>query len=169
METLEAIRTRRSIRKFTAASIPDELVNKILEAAMYAPSARDTQPWHFIVVNKKNLLHKIPRAHPHADMVYEAPLAIIICGDTFIESIPEYLAVTCSAATQNLLLAAHDLGLGGVWLGLYPRKERMKPLTQLFDLPENIIPISMLAIGYPNETPETPERFKKSRIHFNVW
>lgn len=169
METLEAIRTRRSIRKFTSAVIPDELVNKILEAAMYAPSARDTQPWHFIVVNQKDLLHKIPRVHPHANMVYEAPLAIIVCGDTFIESIPEYLAVNCSAATENLLLAAHDLGLGGVWLGLYPRIERMEPLMKMLELPENIIPISMLAIGYPNEAPEMPERFKKARIHFNKW
>lgn len=169
METLEAIRTRRSIRKFTSVAVPEELVTKLLEAAMYAPSARDTQPWHFILVTLKDLLHKIPRAHPHANMVYEAPLAIIVCGDTYIESIPEYLAVNCSAATQNLLLAAHDLGLGGVWLGLYPRKERMEPLVKIFELPENILPVSMLAIGYPNETPETPDRFKKSRIHFNRW
>lgn len=169
METLEAIRTRRSIRKFTSAAVPNELTNKLLEAAMYAPSARDTQPWHFIVVNQKDHLHKIPRIHPHANMVYEAPLAIIVCGDTFIESIPEYLAVNCSAASQNLLLAAHDLGLGGVWLGLYPRKERMEPLAKMLELPDNIIPISLIVIGYPNENPETPERFKKSRIHFNKW
>ncbi len=169
METLEAIRTRRSIRKFISAAIPDELINKLLEAAMYAPSARDTQPWHFIVVTQKDTLHKIPRIHPHANMVYEVPLAILICGDIFIESIPEYLAVNCSAATQNLLLAAHDLGLGGVWLGLYPRKERMEPMVKLFELPENIIPISLVAIGLPNEVHETPERFKQSRIHFNRW
>lgn len=169
METLEAIRTRRSIRKFKSAAVPDDLIKKILEAAMYAPSARDTQPWHFILVTNKNILHKIPRIHPHANMVYEAPLAILICGDTNIESIPEYLAVNCSAATQNLLLAAHDLGLGGVWLGLYPRKERMEPLVQMFELPKNIIPISLVAIGFSNEIHETPERFKQSRIHLNKW
>ena len=169
METLEAIRTRRSIRKFKSSPVPDELVNKLLEAAMYAPSARDTQSWQFIVVTEKEILHKIPGIHPHANMVYEAPLAVLICGDTFLESIVEYNAVNCSAATQNLLLAAHDFGLGGVWLGIYPRMERIKPFVQMFGLPENIIPISLVAVGYPDETRDTPARFKKSRIHLNKW
>ena len=169
METLDAIRTRRSIRKFKSAAVPDELINKLLEAAMYAPSARDTQSWQFVVVTQKDILHKIPRIHPHANMVYEAPLAILVCGDTLLESITEYNAVNCSAATQNLLLAAHDLGLGSVWLGVYPRKERMEPIVQMFDLPENIIPISLVPIGYPDEIHDTPVRFKKSRIHFNRW
>jgi nitroreductase len=169
METLEVIRTRRSIRKFTSKTIEDETVNKLLEAAMYAPSARDTQSWHFIVINKKEFLHHIPKVHPHANMVYEAPLAILVCGDLSIEHITEYNAINCAAATENLLLAAHDLGLGGVWLGVYPRLERMEPLVKLFELPENIIPITLVALGYPNETYSTPQRFKKSRIHFNKW
>jgi nitroreductase len=169
METLEAIRTRRSIRKFTSEPIEDETVNKLLEAAMYAPSARDTQSWHFIVVTMKELLHRIPRVHPHANMAYEAPLAILVCGDLNIEHITEYNAINCAAATENLLLAAHDLGLGGVWLGVYPRLERMEPLVKLFELPENIIPISLIVLGYPNEKHSAPQRFKKSRIHFNKW
>lgn len=169
METLEAIRTRRSIRKFISKEIGDEAINKLLEAAMYAPSARDTQSWHFIVVTKKELLHRVPKVHPYANMLYEAPLAILICGDLSIEHITEYNAVNCAAATENLLLAAHDLGLGAVWLGVYPRLERMEPLVKLFELPENIVPISLVALGYPNETHPTPERFKKSRIHFNKW
>lgn len=169
METLEAIRTRRSIRKFTSQKINNETVTKLLEAAMYAPSARDTQPWHFVAVNQKDILHKIPRIHPHANMVYDAPLVILVCGDLLIESIEGYLAINCAAATENLLLAAYDLGLGSVWLGIYPRKERMEGLSKLFELPKNIIPISLVAIGYPDEIVETPERFKKSRIHFNKW
>lgn len=169
METLEAIRTRRSIRKFTNQKIDEEIITKLLEAAMYAPSARDTQPWHFIVTDKKEILHMIPRIHPHANMVYDASLAILICGDTTIENIEGYLAINCAAATENLLLAAHDLGLGTVWLGVYPRKERMEGLSKLFELPKKIIPVALVAVGYPDEKIETPERFIKTRIHFNKW
>lgn len=169
METLEAIRTRRSIRKYSSKTIPDEIVNKLLEAAMYAPSARNTQAWHFFVINQKELLLKIPEIHPYAKMMYEAPLAILVCGDLSIESIPEYIALNCAAATENLLLAAHDLGLGSVWLGVYPRLERMEPIVKLLELPETIMPINLVVVGYPNEVVETPERFKKSRIHYNKW
>jgi nitroreductase len=169
METLEAIKTRRSIRKFTGKTIPDAIVNQLLESAMYAPSARDTQPWHFFVVTQKELLQNIPKVHPYANMLYEAPLAILVCGDMSIEHIPEYLAIDCAAATENILLAAHDLGLGSVWIGVYPRMERIEPLINLFGLPEHIIPISLVAVGYPNEIVEIPERVKKSRIHYNKW
>jgi nitroreductase len=169
METLEAIKTRRSIRKYTGKTVPNEIVTKLLEAAMYSPSARDTEPWHFIVVTQKELLHKIPKIHPYANMMYEAPLAILVCGDMSIEHIPEYIAIDCAAATQNLLLAARDLGLGTVWVGVYPRMERIEPLINLFELPESILPISLVAVGYPNEEVEQPERFKKNRIHYNNW
>lgn len=169
METLQAILTRRSIRKFKSQKIPDETTKKILEAAMYAPSARNTQSWHFIVITERDLLNKIPKIHPYAEMIYEAPLAIIVCGDLQYENIPEYNAVNCAAATQNILLAAQDLGIGGVWLGLYPRIERMEPLFRMFELPEHIVPISLVVLGYSNETPEQPDRYKPERIHTNRW
>jgi len=169
METLEAIITRRSIRKFKSKEIEEELIIKMLQAAMYAPSARNTQPWHFIVINDRKKLDEIPRLHPYADMCYEAPLAIMICGDLTLEKMEGYIAINCAAATQNLLLAAHDLGLGAVWLGVYPRKERMNALSKFFEIPENIIPVSLVAVGYPNESKSTPERFKPERIHYNKW
>jgi nitroreductase len=169
METLEAIHTRRSIRKFTGKSIPEELLTKILEAAMYAPSARNTQPWHFVVITNKELLGKIPHIHPYAEMCYDAGAAILVCGDTAIENLEGYLALNCGAASQNILLATHDLGLGGVWLGVYPRKERMEPLSKLFNLPQNIIPITLIALGYPNKSILPQERFKEDRIHLNRW
>jgi nitroreductase len=169
METLEAIHTRRSIRKFTGKNIPEELLTKILEAAMYAPSARNTQPWRFVVITNKELLGKIPHIHPYAQMCYDAGAAILVCGDTSIENLEGYLALNCGASSQNILLAAHDLGLGGVWLGVYPRKERMEPLSKLFNLPQNIIPISLIVLGYPNESILPQERFKKDRIHLNRW
>jgi nitroreductase len=169
METLQAIRTRRSIRKFTSRPVPQELITKIVEAAMYAPSARDTQPWHFIIVNRREILDEIPKVPPYAEMVYQAPLCILVCGDNQLERKGKYLTINCAAATQNLLLAAHDLGLGAVWLGVYPRRERMEGLSKLLQLPENILPISLIALGYPDEKVSPPERFKQERLHFNKW
>ena len=169
METLQAIKTRRSIRKFTSRKISDETIQKILEAAMYAPSARNTQSWHFIVVDDKNILNKLPKLHPNAEMMYEAQMAILVCGDLNMENMIEYNGVNCSAATQNIMLAAHDLGIGGVWLGVYPRRERIEPMIKLFELPEHVIPMTLVALGYPNETFETPERFRQDRIHSNHW
>lgn len=169
METLQAILTRRSIRKFINKEITEEHVIKLLEAAMYAPSARNTQPWHFIVISDRKLLDQIPHLHPYADMCYEAPLAIMVCGDLNLEKMEGYIAINCAAATQNILLAAHDLGLGAVWLGVYPRKERMEALSKFFNIPQNIIPVSLIAIGYPAESKTKPERFKPERIHYNKW
>lgn len=169
METLQAILTRRSIRKFINKEIAEEYVIKLLEAAMYAPSARNTQPWHFIVISDRKLLDQIPHLHPYADMCYEAPLAIMVCGDLNLEKMEGYIAINCAAATQNILLVAHDLGLGAVWLGVYPRKERMEALSKFFNIPQNIIPVSLIAIGYPAESKTKPERFKPERIHYNKW
>lgn len=169
METLQAILTRRSIRKFTNKKIDEEKVTKLLEAAMYAPSARNTQPWHFVVINNRKLLDQIPQLHPYAEMCYEATLAILVCGDLNLEKMEGYIAINCAAATQNILLAAHDLGLGAVWLGVYPRRERMEALSKFFNIPQHIIPISLVAIGYPAESIKKPERFKPERIHYNKW
>jgi nitroreductase len=169
METLKAISTRRSIRQFTSQEISEDLVEKILRAAMQAPSARNYQPWQFIITNDRTILDKIPQVHPYAEMMVQAALAILVCGDLKLEKSVEYCAVNCSAATQNILLAAHDLGLGAVWLGIYPREERIKGLKNLFNLPDHIIPISLIACGHPAEKLPAEERFKKERIHRNKW
>ncbi|OGU55279.1 MAG: NADH dehydrogenase, partial [Ignavibacteria bacterium RBG_13_36_8] len=149
--------------------ISDDLVTQLLEAAMYAPSARNEQPWHFIVIDDRKILGQIPSIHPYAEMLREAPLAILVCGDKKIEKSVEYIAIDCAAATQNILLASHELGLGSCWLGVYPRESRMKGLSELFTLPQNIIPISLVAVGYPAEKKETPERFIRERVHLNGW
>jgi nitroreductase len=169
METLQAIKTRRSIRKFTSKKISEEILQKILEAGMYAPSARDTQSWHFIVIDERHFLNELPKLHPYAEMMYEAQHAILICGDLNMEKMVEYNGINCAAATQNMMLAAHDLGIGSVWLGVYPRKERMEPLIKLFELPEHIVPMMLVALGYPNEIIQTPQRYKSDRIHSNQW
>lgn len=169
METYKAIITRRSIRVFIDKPIDDLLLEKILKAGMYAPSARNLQSWHFILCNRREILDKIPDAHPHAKMCYEAQAAIVVCGDLSIEPSVEYNTINCSAATQNILLAAHELGLGSVWLGVYPRADRVEGITKLFRLPGDIVPVSIVALGYPGEEKDIPERFNKERIHFNKW
>jgi nitroreductase len=169
METFNAIFNRRSIRKYLDKAVEEEKIQKMLKAAMYAPSARDTQPWQFIAITEREMLNKIRQIHPYANMLAEAPLAILICGDKTFEPNEGYLNTNCSAATQNLLLATYDLGLGSVWLGVFPRKERMQSIADLFKLPENIIPISLVAIGYPDEKKSMPERFLSERIHYNKW
>jgi len=169
MDTFEAIKTRRSIRKFKNRAIPVDLTEKILEAGMYAPSARNQQPWHFVLVTREELKEKLMRAHPYASMLREARLVILVCGDTDLELSPGYWPIDCSAATQNILLAAHAGGLGAVWLGVHPRQERKDAIRKIFDLPANIEPFALIALGYPGENKETPERYKTDRVHLNSW
>ena len=102
-------------------------------------------------------------------MVYEASLAIVVCGDLKIEKSPDYNAVNCSAATQNILLASHNYGLGAVWLGVYPRKERMEGLSRLLKIPDHVIPISLISIGLPDEEKNAEDRFNSDRVHRNGW
>lgn len=169
METYEAILHRRSVRKFLPGKIPDEIIQKILKAAMYAPSARNTQPWQFVVVTERELLDALMKVHPHAQMLSTATLAILVCGDKTLEPNADYLNTNCSAATQNLLLAAYDAGIASVWLGVYPRKERMEAIADVFSLPEHILPVSLVALGYADEQPPFPQRFLPERIHYNKW
>ncbi len=169
METIECIMTRRSIRKFTSQPVSDEQVKTLLHAGMYAPSAKNGQPWHFIVSRDHTILDRIPEFHPNAGMVTQASLAIIVCGDVTVAARPEGWMVDCAAATQNIVLAAHALGLGTVWVGLFPVKERVDGIRKLFALPGNIQPLSLIPIGYPDENPPTPDRLMPERIHHDTW
>jgi nitroreductase len=169
MDILDAIFTRRSIRKFKQQKISEKSVEVMLKAAMYAPSAANTQPWEFIVINKKHILYRIMEFHPYAKMLAETDTAILVCGDTHRQLADGYWPVDCAAATQNILLAAHGLGLGAVWLGIYPRKEREEETIRLFNLPSHIEPFSIVALGYPNEEKHDPDRFDEIKIHLNEW
>jgi nitroreductase len=169
MDTIEAILNRRSIRKYTNQKISEDKIEKILKAAMYAPSAMNYQPWHFIVIDKREAIDQIFNINPHAEMVKEAQLLIIVCGDLKLEMNIDYLVQDCSAATQNALLAIHDLGLGAVWVSSYPNKETVEGIRKYYGLPENIVPVSIISLGYPAEQVTTEERFNKSRIHNNKW
>ena len=169
MDTIEAIHTRRSIREYQDKPVPDELVTEILKAAMASPSARNQQPWEFVVITDPDLREKIPSVSPFTQMIVDAPLAILVCGDLKVETAQGYWVIDCAAATQNLLLAAHALGLGAVWTGVYPREERMDGLAELMNLPEYVLPHSLVVIGYPAQQPPQQDRFKPERIHVNGW
>ncbi|MBI9038956.1 MAG: nitroreductase family protein [Bacteroidales bacterium] len=169
MEVLDAILSRRSIRKYTDIKISNETIEKLVEAAMYAPSAKNLRPWHFIIINKKEALLRLSVAHPYGSMLKIANHAILVCGDSEIEKMEDYIVQDCSAATQNILLAAHAMGLGAVWLGVHPRKKRINDISKLLELPKNIIPVSLISIGDPAEKKQRPKRVIPERIHFNKW
>lgn len=169
MEAMEAIRTRRSIRKYTAQAVPDNLIKELLTAAMDAPSAGNEQPWHFIVLNDRGILDEIPNIHPYAAMIREAPIAVVICGDPSLEKHKDFWVQDCSAAAENFLLAAHAKGLGAVWCGIYPHMDRSDAFQKLLNLPNTIIPLALIPVGFPAESKPPANRFNPSRIHNNNW
>lgn len=143
----------------------------MLRAAMAAPTAMNKQPWHFVVVDQRAVLDALSEANPYAKMLKKAPLAIVVCGDTekMIEGGGrDFWIQDASAATENLLLAAHALGLGAVWTGAYPAEDRCKAISKALSLSDNLIPLNMVVIGYPAEHPQPKDKFKEENISYNV-
>ena len=169
MQTRDAIKTRRSIRAFEPAPLSDGDLQEILTAAMYAPSAGDEEPWQFLVIDDRALLQRIPSVHPHAGMAPQAAAGILVCGDLRLERYGGFWVQDCAAAVQNMLLAAHDLGLGSLWTGIHPVADRVSGFQQLFSLPAEVIPFALVLVGKPAQTRPTPERFQTDRVHRNVW
>jgi nitroreductase len=169
METVEAIFTRRSVRHFKPDPVPPEMVETLLKAAMQAPSAANAQPWHFVVINDRDLLEEVTTFHPASESLHEAPMAILICGDDKLEKRPDRWILDCSAATENMLLAAHALGLGAVWVGIHPDMLRIEGMCQLSSLPPHIHPLSLVAVGFPTRVPPPINRYHPDRVHFNHW
>jgi nitroreductase len=169
MDSLEAIHTRRSIRKYTNDPVSDDTVHELLAAAMSAPSAGNEQPWQFIVVKDRTLLSEVARVNPFAGMAKEAPVAVLVCGDTSLEKYPGFWVQDCSAATQNLLLAAHSKGLGAVWTGIHPNQDRVAGFRRLFKLPDPVIPLALVVIGHPAQSVSRQDRYRKERVHINQW
>lgn len=170
MDAMDALFSRRSIRKYTSEPVTTDLLRDILEAAMSAPSAGNQQPWHFIIINDRKILEKIPTFHPHSQMLKEATVAILVCADLKLEKHIGYWVQDCSAATENLLLAIHAKGLGAVWLGIFPREERVEGLRKLLDIPDHVTPLSLIPVGHPAESkPPRPDRYNAAKIHQNRW
>jgi nitroreductase len=166
---MKAILERRSIRKYTNEPVSEEDVKDLLRAAMAAPSAHNEQPWKFIVVNDRQLLTAIAKVHPYGQMLNEAPLAVIVCGDLEKEQAKGYWVQDCSAATENILIAAQDKGLGAVWTGIYPMEDRVEDIRRIFGIPENVIPLNVIVVGHPAEKKEPADRYEEKRVHLNKW
>lgn len=169
MDAMEAILSRRSIRQYTTQPVSEEAIRNLLEAAMAAPSAANEQPWQFVVIRDRGILDEIPTFHAYSQMLKQAPLAILVCGDLELEKVRGYWVQDCSAATQNLLVAAHAQGLGAVWLGIYPIEERVAGLRKLLSLPEQVIPLALISIGHPADQEPPANRYDESRIHHDRW
>ena len=170
METLKAILTRRSVREYQEKPVPGELIQELLTAAMQAPSAGNQQPWHFILVTGREQLIRLAGVLPFGQSLKTAPLGIVVCADMNLEKYRGYWVQDCSAATQTLLLAAHALGLGAVWLGVYPVEDRVINLKKILGLPEQVRPLCVVSIGYPAVKPEPPEkRYDETRLHHIRW
>lgn len=168
-EMIDLIKTRRSIRKYKAKAIPLEEINLIIECAMYAPSAGNQRPWEFIVVTDKSTLEQVAKISPYAMMAKEAPLVIAVCGNQNNERHKGFWIEDCSAATENLLLAAHSLGIGAVWTGVYPKEDIVAKYQKLFNLPEKVSVLGIIVLGYPNEKPAQQDRYEEKKIHYEKW
>lgn len=166
---MEAILSRRSIRKYTEQPVSGEIVKELLEAAMSAPSAGNQQPWHFVVIRDRQILNQITGVHPHSLMLKEAPAAVLVCGDLILERHKGYWVQDCSAATENMLIAAQAKGLGAVWLGVYPREDRVAGIRKIIGLPDHVVPFAIVSIGYPGEHKPPSNRFDPGRIHYDRW
>lgn len=141
----------------------------LLRAAMAAPSAGNARPWAFLTLTDRKLLDAIPEIHPHAKMAARAPAAVLVCAEPGREKYPGNWPQDCAAATQNLLLAAHASGLGAVWCGVWPNRERMENFRRVFALPEGIEPHALVCLGYRAETKTRADRYEPERVHRNGW
>ena len=165
------ILARRSIRVYSPGEVSEAVVSKLLEAAMAAPSAMTKDPWRFITVRDKQTLSKLAALHPGAAMLSSAAMAIVVCGDldAAFERQISYLLQDCSAAMENLLIAAHVLGLGACWLGVHPREKRVAALKEILRLPPSVIPVACVSIGWPAEEKEPRTRFCRDYVHHDTW
>ena len=166
---MNAIFTRRSIRKFVEGTISDEQIHLILTAAMCAPTARNVRPWEFIVIRDKSILADLANVSQYSKMTADANFAIVVCADMQLQPEIGYCVQDCSAAVENILVEVDSLGLGAVWLGVYPRQDRIDFIRNYFNLPVNIMPIAMIPIGPPGEIKETHDRFDGAKVHYEKW
>jgi nitroreductase len=169
--SLDFIFKRRSVRKYSNQGIPAQMLSDLLEAGMAAPSARATDPWHFIVITERETLNRMTTALPNGKMLLTAPAAIVVCGDInkALEGFESYMLQDVSAAVENILLAATALGLGSCWLGIHPRRNRMDGIRTLFNLPEHIIPVAGIALGWPETSSESRTRYRDDCVHRGSW
>ncbi|MDX8337126.1 MULTISPECIES: nitroreductase family protein [Cetobacterium] len=154
---------RRSIRNYTSQNVSKEIVDRIIEAGMYAPSAGNQQGWEFVVIRNREVLDKLSKMSPYATPLKKANIAILILGNENVKY-PQNLFQDLGAATQNILLQITTEGLGGVWLGIAPEADRMDLVKSTLDLKENILPFAIVPFGYSSEEEKTVNRYDKSKV-----
>lgn len=167
MEVKEVLQKRRSVRKFTREPVPEEAIHELLHAAMSGPSACNRTPWEFFVVTAQDVLEKLRKASRFTN--YQAPLAIIVAGNlsrALPQQLAEYWIQDCSAATENILLQATDLGLGAVWCGICPQKRAEQRVAEILGLTPKQIPLNVIFLGYPAEEPEPRDQYQESNVHW---
>lgn len=169
MDVLTAIKTRQSIRKFSSKPVSQDMVNTVLCAGMCAPTAKNKRPYHFIVVRDRHMLSVLARHNSNAAMLESASGAIVVCGDKNREGLKEFLYADCAAATQNMLLSIHGLGLGGVWCGVASNSEWRKLLIEQLTLPNKLEPVSVIGFGWPDEGKELNSRWDTAMVHYEKW
>ncbi len=160
---------RRSIRRFETRPVEPEKVERILKAGMQAPSAHNLQPWEFLVITEQEKRDAVSKMSPWAGMVAKAPVTIIVIGHQENKDMEKYLPQDLGACTENILLQIAAEGLGGCWMGFYPDEDRVNSVRKYFNLPEDRIPFSVIALGYSPDENRFVDRSDMSRVHYNRW
>lgn len=163
---------RTSVRRYADRSVSDDMVTAILHAGMSAPSGVNRQPWEFVAVSDRELLQRLAGALPYAKMTAGAPVAIVVCANKkrFLDGKDSTLwEQDLSAASENILLAAHALGLGAVWTCLYPHDDRIAPVREILDISDDIIPFSLIPVGYPVAEHAPMDKWHHERVHINKY
>lgn len=170
---MQNILSRKSVRAYTDQPVSRAQIDTLLRAAMAAPTGRDMRPWKFIVIDDKEMLKTLAEQLPYAKMLPEAQAAVLVCGDLSVTDDKGNPSgnwmFDCSAATENLLLAAESMGLGAVWTAVYPYDERLRPVTEVMQLPDYIVPLNVIPIGYPKGNPQPKDKYDADNIHYNGW
>lgn len=169
MDIFEALKTRRSIRKYTSEAISDDDLHTMLDAAMHAPSARNEQPWHFIVLRDPAMRAAISKTSPYTHMAADAPVVVVVCGDKNDDKAEGMWPQDCAAATQNFMLAARGKNIGCVWCGVHPNAERESYVRATLGLPEHIIPFCLICAGHPDQPFREEQRYREDRVHSDKW
>jgi nitroreductase len=165
----DPVLSRRSIRRYTDRPVDDDSVERLLRAAMAAPSAGNQQPWRFVVIRDRAMLRAIAEMHPYGKMLPDAPVAILVCGDPGDAKWAMLWEQDCSACTENLLIEAELLGLGAVWLGVHPLPERVTALRELLGIPGHVVPFAIVPFGWPAQRKEPSDRYDAARVHVERW
>jgi nitroreductase len=169
MDAIQAIMTRRSVRSFTEEPVTDEQLETLLRAAMAAPSAGNEQPWRIVVTRDRETLVRWSRATPFSRPLAGATVGLAICGETVAQKHSGFWVDDCGAATQNLLLAAHALGLGAVWIGVHPSKLMVANVRRILKPPRSVTPFALVALGHPEKQPEPIDRFRPDFVVTDGW